>query len=208
MFEEEYSTLNMSEQDDFKRIVNYLLGHTYLLSRNYSVEMNDITNNLDYNFVIRKFDLFSDYFSYADFNLMKDEDYGIIYIRSDYDNLHHKLDKITTQILLALRILYDDGLRKMQSSRYVLTTVGEINQILRNAGVTENKLNSQSMMRSLSLIRKFNVIEKGDGMFSQDSTKVVILPTIVIMVPASKLALLAKLIDARNEEEEVEDDQA
>ena len=50
MFESEFEKLNMTEQEAFRRIVNWLLAHTYLLQGNYAFEDNMKRTNPDYLF--------------------------------------------------------------------------------------------------------------------------------------------------------------
>ena len=48
MFEEAFEKLNLTEQEAFRRIVNWLLAHTYLLQGNYAFEDNMKRTNPDY----------------------------------------------------------------------------------------------------------------------------------------------------------------
>ena len=53
MFEEAFEKLNLTEQEAFRRIVNWLLAHTYLLQGTYAFEDNMNRTNPDYLFVER-----------------------------------------------------------------------------------------------------------------------------------------------------------
>lgn len=220
MFEEEYEKLGAADREDFKRLVNYLLGHTYVLSKRYDAGAGDggAATNPDYNFIVRNLDLFSGYLEYEGLRIQLDTDFGVIRLESDYEGNRHRLNKLTTQILYALRLLYDDAFSRIQTSKHVLTTVGEVNQTLRDAGVVRSRMNLQEMAGGFRTLRKFNIIAKGEGDWTAEDTPLLILPTVLFMVPADRIGALAKELapqeapgapeaDAPQEEEE-EDEEA
>ena len=49
MFEQEFEKLNMADQEAFRRMVNWLLAHTYLLQGDYAFEDNMRRTNPDYS---------------------------------------------------------------------------------------------------------------------------------------------------------------
>ena len=61
MFEQEFEKLNMADQEAFRRMVNWMLAHTYLLQGDYAFEDNMRRTNPDYLFVERNFELFQSY---------------------------------------------------------------------------------------------------------------------------------------------------
>lgn len=206
MFDEEYEKLGIGETESFKRIVNSLLGHTYILSKNYAVNNDEISTNPDYAFILRNFDLFRDYFAFAGFRIEADADYGVIHIESEHDDARFRMNKLTTQILYSLRLIFDDVFSKLQTSKYVVTSVGQINQTLRDTGVIQARMNIQSMAESFRILKRFRVIEKGEGDWTSDKTKIVILPTILFIVPGEKVNSLARLVDSPSPEaQEAED---
>ena len=108
MFEEAFEKLNLTEQEAFRRIVNWLLAHTYLLHGTYAFEDNMNRTNPDYLFVERNFELFQDYLEYAGFHLERDSNYGVIFLSSSYEFNRVKLDKATTLMLYVLRLIYEE----------------------------------------------------------------------------------------------------
>ena len=85
MFEEKFEKLNMTEQDSFKKIVNWMLAHTFLLQKNYVFDDSMKKTNPDYLFVERNFELFEEYLEYSGFRLERDSNYGVIFLSSSYE---------------------------------------------------------------------------------------------------------------------------
>ena len=125
MFEEAFEKLNLTEQEAFRRIVNWLLAHTYLLQGTYAFEDNMNRTNPDYLFVERNFELFQDYLEYAGFHLERDSNYGVIFLSSSYEFNRVKLDKATTLMLYVLRLIYEEEREKLSLSRDIFTTTGD-----------------------------------------------------------------------------------
>ncbi len=126
MFEEAFEKLNLTEQEAFRRIVNWLLAHTYLLQGTYAFEDNMNRTNPDYLFVERNFELFQDYLEYAGFRLERDSNYGVIFLSSSYEFNRVKLDKATTLMLYVLRLIYEEEREKLSLSRDIFTTTGDL----------------------------------------------------------------------------------
>ena len=135
MFEEAFEKLNLTEQEAFRRIVNWLLAHTYLLQGTYAFEDNMNRTNPDYLFVERNFELFQDYLEYAGFHLERDSNYGVIFLSSSYEFNRVKLDKATTLMLYVLRLIYEEEREKLSLSRDIFTTTGDLVHKMLSLGV-------------------------------------------------------------------------
>lgn len=125
MFEEKIEKLNMTEQEAFKRIVNWLLAHTYLLQGCYVFEDHMKRTNQDYLFVERNFELFQEYLGYAGFRLERDNNYGVICLASAYESNRVRLDKLTTLMLYVLRLIYEEEREKLSISSDIFATTGD-----------------------------------------------------------------------------------
>ena len=71
MFEKSWERLTTGEKDTFRRLVNSLLGHTFLTAEQYDFEEGMTRINKDYLFVERHFELFREYLDYAGKNGME-----------------------------------------------------------------------------------------------------------------------------------------
>jgi hypothetical protein len=96
---EQYNKLNSGEKEDFRRLANYLLSHTYLVRGEYQPYKQMILPNSDYQTVSRLFNLFRDYFELSGWRLEKDDNYGVISIMNRYEHNRLRLDRFTTLFL-------------------------------------------------------------------------------------------------------------
>ena len=208
MFEEAFEKLNLTEQEAFRRIVNWLLAHTYLLQGTYAFEDNMNRTNPDYLFVERNFELFQDYLEYAGFHLERDSNYGVIFLSSSYEFNRVKLDKATTLMLYVLRLIYEEEREKLSLSRDIFTTTGDLVHKMLSLGVIKRKPANLTLRDSLRTLNRFRIVEKVDGPWENADTKLLILPTILFIVTNERISNMYQLIDeeetAENEETEAD----
>ena len=210
MFESEFEKLNMTEQEAFRRIVNWLLAHTYLLQGNYAFEDNMKRTNPDYLFIERNFELFQNYLEYAGFRLERDSNYGVIFLSSSYEFNRIKLDKATTLMLYVLRLIYEEEREKLSLSRDIFTTTGDLVHKMISLGVIRRKPANLTLRDSLRTLNRFRIVEKVDGPWENADTRLLILPTILFIVTNERISNMYHLIDdeEEGEHEETEADAA
>ena len=210
MFESEFEKLNMTEQEAFRRIVNWLLAHTYLLQGNYAFEDNMKRTNPDYLFVERNFELFQNYLEYYCFRLERDSNYGVIFLSSSYEFNRIKLDKATTLMLYVLRLIYEEEREKLSLSRDIFTTTGDLVHKMISLGVIRRKPANLTLRDSLRTLNRFRIVEKVDGPWENADTRLLILPTILFIVTNERISNMYQLIDdeEEGEHEETEADAA
>ena len=210
MFEEAFEKLNLTEQEAFRRIVNWLLAHTYLLQGTYAFEDNMNRTNPDYLFVERNFELFQDYLEYAGFRLERDSNYGVIFLTSSYEFNRVKLDKATTLMLYVLRLIYEEEREKLSLSRDIFTTTGDLVHKMLSLGVIKRKPANLTLRDSLRTLNRFRIVEKVDGPWENADTRLLILPTILFIVTNERISNMYQLIDEEEtgENEETEADAA
>ena len=210
MFESEFEKLNMTEQEAFRRIVNWLLAHTYLLQGNYAFEDNMKRTNPDYLFVERNFALFQNYLEYAGFRLERDSNYGVIFLSSSYEFNRIKLDKAATLMLYVLRLIYEEEREKLSLSRDIFTTTGDLVHKMISLGVIRRKPANLTLRDSLRILNRFRIVEKVDGPWENADTRLLILPTILFIVTNERISNMYQLIDdeEEGEHEETEADAA
>lgn len=202
MFEERFEKLNMTEQESFKRIVNWLLAHTYLLQGRYVFEDHMKRTNQDYLFVERNFDLFQEYLGYTGFRLDRDSNYGVISINSEYDFNRVKLDKMTTLMLYVLRLIYEEEREKLSLSSDIFSTTGDLVHKMISLNIVKKKPSNIMIRDSLRTLNRFQVIEKIDGLWEEADTKFLILPTILFIVTNERISNMYQLIDEEESTDE------
>ena len=208
MFEQEFEKLNMTDQEAFRRMVNWLLAHTYLLQGDYAFEDNMRRTNPDYLFVERNFELFQSYLEYAGFRLERDTNYGVISLASSYEFNRIKLDKLTTLMLYVLRLIYEEEREKLSLSRDIFTTTGDLVHKMISLGVIKRKPANLSLRDSLRTLNRFRIVEKVDGPWENADTRLLILPAILFVVTNERISNMYQLIDEEGEHEETEEDAA
>lgn len=206
MFEEKYEKLSMAEQEVFKRIVNWLLAHTFLLQDNYVFDDSMKRTNPDYLFVERNFELFEDYLEYSGFRLERDTNYGVIFLSSTYEFNRVKLDKMTTLMIYVLRLIYEEEREKLSLSRNILTSTGDLIHKMISLGVIKKKPANQVMRDSLRTLNRFRIVEKPEGSWEDADTKLLILPTILFIVTNERIGNMYRLLEEEPGEMSQEDE--
>lgn len=204
MFETEYEKLALSERETFKRMVNWLLSHTYLLQGNYVFDDSMKRTNPDYLFVERNFELFQNYFEYSGFRLDRDSNYGVIFLSSTYDFNRAKFDKMTTLILYVLRLIYEEEREKLSLSKDILISTGDLVHKMISLGIVKKKPSNVNLKNALRMLNRFQIIVKSDGNWEAADTRLLILPTILFIVTNERIGNMYWLIDEGEQDEEIE----
>ena len=195
MFEEKFEKLNMTEQDSFKKIVNWMLAHTFLLQKNYVFDDSMKKTNPDYLFVERNFELFEEYLEYSGFRLERDSNYGVIFLSSSYEFNRVRLDKITTLMIYVLRVIYEEEREKLSLSKDIFTSTGNLIHKMLSLGVIKKKPAKSMIKDSLRMLNRFRIIEKLEGSWEDAETKLLILPTILFIVTNERISNMYRLLD-------------
>lgn len=195
MFEEKFEKLNMTEQDSFKKMVNWMLAHTFLLQKNYVFDDSMKKTNPDYLFVERNFELFEEYLEYSGFRLERDSNYGVIFLSSSYEFNRVRLDKITTLMIYVLRVIYEEEREKLSLSKDIFTSTGNLIHKMLSLGVIKKKPANSMIKDSLRMLNRFRIIEKLEGSWEDAETKLLILPTILFIVTNERISNMYRLLD-------------
>ena len=195
MFEEKFEKLNMTEQESFKRIINWMLAHTFLLQDNYVFDDSMKRTNPDYLFVERNFELFEEYLEYSGFRLERDSNYGVIFLSSTYEFNRVRLDKMTTLMIYVLRLIYEEEREKLSLSRNIFTSTGDLIHKMISLGVIKKKPANQAMRDSLRMLNRFRIVEKPEGSWEDADTKLLILPTILFIVTNERISNMHRLLE-------------
>mgnify|MGYP004630084247 FL=1 len=208
MIEELYGNLGMIEQENFQRIVNLLLGKTFIVYNVYDENKKTTVFNPDYRFIERNLELFEKYLRLGGWNLERNDNYEVIYITSQYGYNKMHLDKFTTVILYILRLMYEQKRENINLTEQIVVNVSEIISTLNEIGAYNKKKPALTEIRqALGTIAKFNLIQKIDGKYEDPETKIIILPSILFAITAESITKINDSIKDTNEEmdeEEVE----
>lgn len=196
MFDDEYVKLNALEQELFKNTIQFLFAHTYLVETEYDFIENMKKTNRNYLFVQRHFNLFQEYFDYAGFTLENDQNYGVLALHSDLEGNRVHFDPLTTKIIYALRLLYDEKRSQVSLSSDVFVTVMDICQKLQITGAVQKRIPQNSLRDSLRRIASFQIVQKQSGKWYEPDTRYLVLPSILFIVTGEQVSSIKKIADA------------
>ncbi len=204
---QEYERLSLTEKENFARIVNQLLGHTFLLVDEYDISEGITRVNKDYLFVERNFELFRTYFAMAGFGLNRDSNYGVISLTSRFDNARVRMDKLATIMVYALRLIYEEEREKLTLTNEVILTTGDLVHKLISLGAVKKKPANYAIHQALRTLAQFRIVSKFDGSWEDAGTRIMILPTILFVVSAEQITNMKKLVEPKPDEDLSEDEE-
>lgn len=201
-----YEDLNVMEKEVFKKIINQLLGKTFIVNHIYDENKKTAIMNPDYRFVERNIELFRKYLELGGWKLERNDNYEVIYITSDYGYNKMRLDKFTTIILYILRLMYDQKRENINLTEQIIVSVCEIINTLNEIGAYDKKKPSNvELKNALRSIAGFNIIQKIDGAYENPETKIIILPSIIFAVTAETITKINENVK-NGETDEIEDE--
>jgi hypothetical protein len=206
MWNELFKKLNNSEQEEFRRLLNYLLSRTFLVRDIYDAKEAMMKINPDYRFVERNFDLFMDYLSFSGWTLLKDSNYGVIALENAYEYNRVRLNRTTTLILYLLRLIFEEEREKVTLRHEVVTTTGQIVHKMITLGLVKKKPADRELIDALRQLSRHNLLEKLEGAWEEAETKLLILPSILFVITNEKISRMYETFAVEEENaEEIED---
>jgi len=207
MWQDEYEKLNTTDRERFTRLISLLLAKTFILRDKYSSKDMAIKINHDYRFIERHIELFQDYLRVAGWDLQKDDNYGVIALYNIYEMNRVRVSKNTTSILYVLRLIYEEEREKLSLKREIITKVSHVMETMINIGVINKKISNKDLVEAFSFLRRFNIIDKVEGDFTDPETSIIIYPSILFIVTNDKISEIYDMTIDEDEEEDIPDDE-
>lgn len=184
MFNKEYEALSNSDKNEFRRIANYLLSHTYLNRYKYNPLQEITLQNKDYQYAIRFFSLLKEYFYITGWRLENDDIYGFISLINIYDNNRFRMEQFTTLFLYTCRLIYEEQREQSSSSHTVLTNTHDIISKMSTLGLLKNgKSTQKERLEAQRALAHYNIIEKMETTaWEPDGNRILILPSILSII--------------------------
>lgn len=193
--------MTQNEKENFTAICNKLMSVTYILRDNQNGYVSK-----EYRFVETNFDLFYDYLELCGWKLYKDIQYGVIYVRNTEGYNKLILNKLTTVILITLRLIYEEARSQIGTANNICVTVGDLlGKILNEFSVYPKKPPQKEIKESFKILESHNLIKKLDENFDDIECKFVILPSVLIAVPNEKCKLICESL--KEDEEEINNEE-
>ena len=186
MWNEAYEALNSGEKDEFRRIGNYLLSHTYLTRYKYDTTEQMTLPNKDYQLANRFFSPLCDYFEITGWRLSRDDNYGYMSLINAYDHNRYRFEQFTTLFLYTCRLIYEERREQASSFHTVCTSTSEIVEKMNTLGLLKSRKGKSTQKERLEAQRAlahFNVIEKMESTaWEPDGNRILILPSILAII--------------------------
>ena len=166
-------------KDKFKSAANKLLGECFLLKKH-----KDTAS--DQNYILNNKDAFVEYFDILGYELIMDEQNGVIGLNNPSGTGRIHLKKIESIMILILRLLYIEKRKQLSQIDDVIIIADEIydkyNMLKMNA-----KLDKTTMRNTLGMFQRCHLIAKLDADMSNPDTRITIFPSILFAVTVSSL---------------------
>jgi hypothetical protein len=194
MWADEHETLSSSDKEEFTRLANLILSRTFIIRNTFDQKSGTMRINPDYRFVERHYDLFQEYLAYAGWALEKDKDYGVIALENAYAYNRIRLDHNTTLILYVLKLIYEEEREKVTLRHEIMTTTGQIIQKMITLGLVVKRPPIKDLTDSLRQLSYHNIIEKVSGQWHEHDTRMLILPSILLIISNASISRLQEKI--------------
>ena len=166
-------------KDKFRATANKLLNECFILKKN-----KDTIS--DYNFILNYRDYFISLFDVLGYELVIQEDQGVIGINNPAGTGRIHLKKIESMLLLILRLLYIEERKKVSQTGDVVVIVDQVYDKY-NMLKMQNKLDKTTLRNSMGLFRRYHLIQNLDADMSNPDTRVIIYPSILLAVANASL---------------------
>lgn len=166
-------------KDKFRATANKLLNECFILKKN-----KDTIS--DYNFILNYRDYFISLFDVLGYELVIQEDQGVIGINNPAGTGRIHLKKIESMLLLILRLLYIEERKKISQTGDVVVIVDQVYDKY-NMLKMQNKLDKTTLRNSMGLFRRYHLVQNLDADMSNPDTRVIIYPSILLAVANTSL---------------------
>ncbi len=201
MFLEKLDEMTDREKDEFSKICNMLLSVTFVLRDNAERRISK-----EYRYIENRIELFEEYLGLCGWRIYKDSQYGIIYVKNvdGYNKL--ALNKLTTVMLLTMRIIFEEQRSQASGVYDVCTTVGELfGKIVNEISVYSKKPPQKDIKESFTILENHNLIRRLDDGYDDLENRFIILPSILIAIPNDKFRSMCEILKSETMEERNEE---
>ena len=166
-------------KDKFRATANKLLNECFILKK-------DKDTASDYNFILNYRVYFSSLFEILGYELVIQEDQGVIGINNPAGTGRIHLKKIESMLLLILRLLYIEERKKISQTGEVIVLMDQVYDKY-NMLKMQNKLDKTTLRNSMGVFRRYHLIHNMEPDMSNPDTRVIIYPSILLAVANSSL---------------------
>ncbi len=143
-----------------------------------------------------------------DWDLRHNEYNGYFYVLNTDEANRCNLNKISTAIVLALRIIYDENQDRGLNQDVICTVRDVLEKTVSDYAILSTRPNMDEVKRSLKFLDSHSVIQNIEGKYNQAGCKFAIMPTILTAVSSERLGLIVAELRKEEDLEDSEEDTA
>ena len=196
----EIENMPQREKDEFTRCCALLMAKTFVPR-----DTPDGRLSRDYSFIQNKYSLFEEYLSLSGWKLYSDKTLGIIYVRNAEEYNRLALNKLTTQIIVTLRLMFEERRMNGTSVYVVGVTVGELlAKMINELSVLQKKPAQKELKDSFRVLEEHNIIYRIGDSYENMECQIKVLPSILLAVPNDRCKAICEILQDENKEAENE----
>lgn len=194
-FSSSYFEWNEGNRDHFAKVINRLLGETYLVKE----KEEDVD---DYFYICENQETIGDFLALIDYELVVDYTNALCYIKTTENRNRARLNKLDTALLFVLRLLEIESKKRLTSVDKVVVSLEEIVEQLKVAGLLDYAKRPSFYFDSLRKLKAHKIIDFKASTL-QVNTAIQIFPSIHVLLPANNLEdILTKMKELTQIDEE------
>ena len=209
----EIENASAAQKEKFRCAANALLNNCFL------VKKKENTRN-DYTFVRQNREDFQQYFELLGYELIVNEEQGVIGIKNSFGTGKLQLGKYESIMLLIFRLLYVEKRRQIGTfTEEVIVLMEEIREKYSMLKIKSKPTMDKTMEKGIiALFKKYNILFNIDADVTQAEARLIIYPSVLLAVPTDdinkyytlseeKLMTYAKGTEDGNTEENTDESQ-
>ncbi len=172
-------------KEKFKSTANKLLNECFILKKN-----KDTVS--DYNFILNYKEYFASLFEILGYELVLQEEHGVIGINNPAGTGRIHLKKIESIIMLILRLLYIEERKKVTQTEDVIVLIDQVIDKY-NMLKMQNKLDKTTLRNTMGYFKRYHLVQNLDSDMANPDTRVIIYPSILFAVSNASLEELYQI---------------
>lgn len=171
--------LGSVSKDKFRQYANKLLNECFILK-----ECADTKSC--YYFILKEKDLFTSFFSLLGYDIVVNEEYGMIALNNSFGTGRIRLRLLDSIILLLLRLIYIEEKKKLSQTNQVIIYVDDLYE--RYRGLKNERLKKTDLKTTLSLLKRYHIIANLDSDMGNPDTRIQIYPSVILALDIKELS--------------------
>lgn len=171
--------LGSVSKDKFRQYANKLLNECFILK-----ECADTKSC--YYFILKEKDLFTSFFSLLGYDIVVNEEYGMIALNNSFGTGRIRLRLLDSIILLLLRLIYIEEKKKLSQTNQVIIYVDDLYE--RYRGLKNERLKKTDLKTTLSLLKRYHIITNLDSDMGNPDTRIQIYPSVILALDIKELS--------------------